>query len=478
MARPGTEIRLRDVPPPRSAPSDTGVWFIAGISEKGPVTPTPIRSMNEFVATFGIRVSYGTLWDACDVFFREGGRLVYVSRVVGPAAVSSARNLLDGAAAISLVVTAVGPGDWSTDVDVAVVAGAAAGNFVLVIREAGVEVERSPDLVDTAAAIAWGLSSNYVRITQGASILDPAVVAASLLTGGTDDRANALDAHWKLALDKFSRGYGPGQVSYPGRTTTQAHTDLLTHANATMRVAYLDFPDTPSKVTLIAAAAAQRGLNARMAGCFAPWHRVPGVAVGTVRTVPKSAIMAGITARNDASMTANVAAAGSAGESVYTIGLAQPEWTDADRTELNNAGVNMSRSIYGGFRNYGFRTMVDGMADPNWVLLGGSRLVMEIFSAADTILEDYVFDPIDGRGHLFSSLAGDLTAMLQPYWEDDSLYGATPDQGFNVETGPSVNTPATIANHELHAVVAIRPSDMAEWVIMDLVKVPTTEKVA
>lgn len=479
MARPGTEIRLREVPPPRSAPSDTGTWFITGIAEKGPVEPKLIQSMNEFIAMFGIRVSYGILWDCADVFFREGGRRLYVSRVVGPAAVYASRNLLDGSAAISLVVTAIGPGDWANDVDVAVVAGGAGGTFVLVLREAGVEVERSPDLLDTAAAVAWSQGSAYVRITQGASVNDPAVAAAALLTGGNDDRASITETHWKLALDKFVKTLGPGQVSAPGRTTTQAHTDLLAHCNTMglTRVAYIDLPDTGVKGTLITAAAAQRGLNARFGGAFAPWHKVPGVSPGTTRTVPKSAVMAGITARNDIGLSANVAVAGEMGESVYTVALSQPEWTDTDRTELNNAGVNVTRNIYGGFRNYGFRTLVDGVADPNWVLLGGSRLVMEITSKGDGILERFTFDEIDGRGRLFGRLYGDLVAMLQPYFEDDSLYGLVPEDAYNVDVGQQVNTPTTIANHELHAVVAIRPSDMAEWVLLELVKVPTTEQV-
>lgn len=479
MARPGTDIRLREVPPPRSAPSDTGTWFVAGLSEKGPVEPVFIQSMSEFLAVFGVRVAYGLLYDACDVFFREGGRRVCISRVVGPAAVNASRNLLDGASAISLVVSAIGPGDWANDVDVAVVAGGAGGTFVLVIREAGVEVERSGDLVDTAAAVAWGQGSSYVRITQGASILDPAVAAAALLTGGADDQASITEAHWKIALDKFVRNLGPGQVSYPGRTTTQAHTDLLAHASAYKgRVAYLDLADTGVKGTLITAAAAQRGLNARFGGAFAPWHRVPGVAVGTYRTVPKSAIMAGITARNDAGQSQNIAVAGEAGESVYTLALSQPEWNDTDRTELNLAGVNVTRNIYGGFRNYGFRTLVDGVVDPNWVLLGGSRLITAIVAKGDGILERFVFDQIDGQGKLFSDLQAQLTAMLIPYFQEGSLYGTVPEEAFNVDVGPSVNTPTTIANHELHAVLAIRPSDMAEWVLLELVKVATTEAVA
>jgi hypothetical protein len=188
--------------------------------------------------------------------------------------------------------------------------------------------------------------------------------------------------------------------------------------------------------------------------------------------------MAGITARNGVSGSSGLAAAGELGESVYSLALSQPEWSDADREELNRAGVNVTRNIYGGLRNYGFRTLVDGVADPNWILLGSSRLVMEIFSKGDNILERFVFDPIDGQGLLFAQLQGELTAMLQSYFEDNSLYGLTADESFNVDVGPTVNTPATIANNELHAVLAIRPSPMAEWVVLELVKVPTTEAVA
>ena len=40
--------------------------------------------LEQFRSTFGGRVSYGYLYDALDVFFREGGSEAWVSRVVGP----------------------------------------------------------------------------------------------------------------------------------------------------------------------------------------------------------------------------------------------------------------------------------------------------------------------------------------------------------------------------------------------------------
>ena len=40
MTAPGTQIDLADKPPVRSAPTDTGVWYVAGLTEKGTIDPT------------------------------------------------------------------------------------------------------------------------------------------------------------------------------------------------------------------------------------------------------------------------------------------------------------------------------------------------------------------------------------------------------------------------------------------------------
>jgi hypothetical protein len=54
--RPGVSIIQRSTPPVRSAPTDTGVWFVAGLADAGPVTPTLIRSMADYERIFGQRV--------------------------------------------------------------------------------------------------------------------------------------------------------------------------------------------------------------------------------------------------------------------------------------------------------------------------------------------------------------------------------------------------------------------------------------
>lgn len=487
MSRPGTTIIRSDTPPPRSAPTDTGPWFVVGLSQKGAATDAaiPVKSLTDFVARFGTRTAAPFLYDAAETFFREGGASMLVSRVLGPAAANATVTLLDASAGNALVVSAVSPGDWANGaaggLTVQVVAGGAGGTFVLVIALGGVEVERSPDLADVAAAVIWGQSSSYVRIALGGSALDPAVVAATNLAGGTDDRASATDAHWLTALDRFVKSLGPGQVSAPGGTTAARHAQLLNHAQANNRTAILDAVDSGTKATLLAIEAAiSANANAkRYGGLFAPWVVIEGVTAGTTRTIPPSPVVAGLMAKRDGEgRTPNEPAAGSLGESLTALRLSQANFSDIDRTALNEGQVNLLRDIYGGIRVYGYRTLTDPVTDENWINLGNARLFMAITGRGEAIAERFVFRQLDGRRQTISEYGGALIGMLLPFWEDGSLFGDTPESAFYVDVGLGVNTDETMADGDLRAVVALRVSAFAEEVILELVKTRTTEAVA
>lgn len=473
--RPGTQVILRTVAPPRSAPTDTGVWFVTGITEKGPVIPTLINSLQEYINLYGVRVSYGLLYDSLEAFFQEGGRRAYISRVVGPAAISATKNFNDAGAAVALTATALNPGAWGNSISVQIVAGGAGGTFVVVVTYNGVEVERSGDLLDTTAAIAWANYSNYIRFTQGASTNDPVVVAATPLLTGTDDRLAVTDAHWKIALDKFTSDLGPGQVSAPGRTSATSLTDLANHAALNYRVGLLDLPDSATAATLLAAVSGMRtGNAARFSSAFAPWAIIPGLTAGTYRVVPYSAIEAGIIARNDVGATVDDAAAGEMGQAVYAYALSQAAWDETTRNSLMKGGINSARVMLGGVRTYGFRSLVDENVDPDWIFLGSARTVMDVASNGNAILEGFMFAKVDGQGRLFSKVDGRMTAMLQALWEGGALYGETSGDAFLVDS-VTPNTPSTIAAGELRCTVAIRVSPMAEFATLELIKVPVSQ---
>lgn len=487
LPRPGSIVQVQSAPPPRTVPTDTGTWFVTGFADRGKTVPTLIQSLSDFTTKFGARQTYSPLYDALETFFREGGTKAIVSRVVGPAPVLASVNLLDNAAAISLVAKAKAPGAYgnSRRITVQVPGSGGTGFSTLLTDTADASIsEQSPDFLTQADAVAWSVNASHTALTLGVSVNNPVAIAAAAFTGGTDDRANALDAQWVAAMTKFTRDYGPGQITQVGRTTAQAYTDTLAHARDYNRVAILDGPDSASPTTLKNAVAALRPLGTgRYGGLFAPWVIIPGLTINTTRTVPPSALVCGkIAASDGAGKSPGAPAAGAQGGVAKAIvGLSQVAYdngsgVDITRDDMYTAGVNQIVYRYGVFEVFGWRSIVDPIGqDLDWTNLGCARTAMFIVAQALAIAENYILDPIDGRSRLFKAFQGDLIGMLQKLYLTDALFGATPEEAFSVDVGAQVNTPTTIASRELHAAIGVRMSEDAELVIIQVAKVPITQ---
>lgn len=477
--RPGRKVNLIASPPSRTAPSDTGVFFCIGMSEKGdPTAPVRIRNMSDFALYLGQRVAYGVGYDVAETYFREGGNDMWFQRVVGPAPVIAAKTLNDAGAAIVLNVTAENAGAWGNQLRVAVIAGVVSGvQLVITDLATGAVLDQSPDLNSKVDATTWGAVSPYVKVIDpGTGTWPPVVAAAATLTGaGTGDETNATETQWTNALGFIAGSFGPGQVAMPGRTTATAYLNLAQHAKDNNRFAILDATDTATVGTMTAAAAAVRaGSNGKYAGMFGPWVTIPGLVPNTFRTVPPSALIAGLIARSDALNDPDTAPAGLNGQAVFAL-TTDFVYTDAQRDTLNTAGVNVIRAMLGGIRLYGVRTLTDPVLDPNWIQFPGTRLFMAVTAVGNNILENHMFNKIDGRGKEFASLGGDITAALIPFYNSGALFGASPAEAYSVNVGNAVNTPTTIAAGELHAQVSLRVSPNAELVVLDLVRVPTNQ---
>jgi hypothetical protein len=438
MPRPGVEIIARDqAPPPSGPPTDTSVFFAVGDTAIGPTVPTLIRSLSSYETTFGDRSGGTLLYDSVEAFFREGGTRVYISAVpVTPTTlVALSQDEYDELAA-----------GTRAEIDKAA-------------TELGVEDPGSlPNKEAVLAAI------------REASANAPTTRAAT--------PTQLIDA-----LNKFDKGLGPGQVAIPGTVDTATQAEILDHAEACNRVALLDTVDAPpDAATLVQQATALHTYpTARYGGLFGPWAVLPGIAAGTTRKVPYSAVEAGIMARNDRVFTANEAAAGNRGHaeglSLAAIDVRE-RYTDAEYEQLNDAGVNMARMIYGGVVTYGYVTLVDRVTDQLHLSLGNARLYMAIKAQAEAIGERYVFAQLDGRRRTIAQFGGELAAMLIPFWEKDALFGATAGEAFQVDVGDQVNTEETMAAGELHAVMKVKMSPFDELVVIEIVKVAVTEAIA
>lgn len=489
MTRPGVNLTTRESQAPASIPTDTGVGFMVGVTEKGPLVPVPVYNMTDYERVYGIRQVYAiTAYDSAEFFFKEGGYKLYVGRVFGPAAVVATINLVDNVAAITLVAKAKGPGDYGNDLNVVVRTNTQDPNIPVgswrarVQTDAAVILEESYDLLDDQAGILWASTvSNYIDFVDGASLLDP-VAATNALAGGVLDQGSITDTQWQAGFDRFSKDMGPGQIFAPGRTTSAGMIQIANHALNNGRTGLYDGPDTPTSATLTAipASIVDSSLKrSRFGGLFVPWLRVPGLTAGSQRVIPPSALVAGVMARNDSQgLSPNEPSAGGNGVFRTVLSVTQT-WDDTTRQTLNSAGVNVIVDKYGQRKIFGYRTVADPINDNEWVNLSNVRLQRAIYAKANAVGERFLFRQIDGQGRLVNEFNAALVSeACMPYFLAGSLYGATPDDAFSVNTSASVNTPSTLANNELHAVITLRMSPFGEEIDIEIVKLLITEEIA
>lgn len=469
---PGPDVQILDAAPPASTLTDTGTRFIAGLSERGAtsgdVAPGEVvHSLGEFTERYGARQSYnGPEYDTVEAFFAEGGSRLFFSRIAGPAAVIAQAAV--PATGSKFTAKAKGPGAYYNDVTVAVASG------VITVKKGATTVEVSPALADIAAAQAWATDvSEWINITPLASgaLADSAAVT---LAGGADDRTNITDTERTAALARFGRDLGPGQVSMPGDTRSQAHAMLASHALAMNRFALADAPDTATVATIVAAAAAIKALGvdkARHIQLLDPWHVAPAISGSGTRTVPPSAVHGGLAARVDAMGNPNRAVAGRRVVSRFATGLKYRR-SDAEREQLANAGVTVYVDDQG-VQPYDDVVPVDAATDPEWLGAAGNRFVMRVIADALDIAKNHMFGSVAGPVDL-AAFQGDLKGMLAGWYADGALYGATAADAFRVETGAAVNTPETLAARQLRAAIALKIAPNARQVIVQITNTPLT----
>jgi hypothetical protein len=373
---------------------------VSGATAIGPVVPTLIQSLDQYIAVYGARTGGAPLYDAADVFFREGGAKLWVSAVPTT------------------------PSFFAEPV----------------------EAPKSKKAAEADAEV------------------EPLALTPAQLTA---------------ALDLFVDSYGPGQVSCPGSVDPTVNHYLLQHAMDHNRVALIESPPAADAPTLISYAAAYKtDVGAIRGALFAPLGIFPGVATGTTRSIGWTAVVAGSIARNEGrGLNPNIPAAGVNGGSSFALDV-EKRYVDTDYTNLNANSVNMAQYRWGALETFGWRTIADPVAQAAWWSLGFARLRMAIEADCGAVAERYVFTEIDGRGLTIADFGSDLRAVLVPYYEAGALYGDTVDDAFQVNVGPAVNTPTTIANGELHAVLEVRMSPFAEYVVIEIVKVATTQAIA
>jgi hypothetical protein len=290
--------------------------------------------------------------------------------------------------------------------------------------------------------------------------------------------AQYLTTH-SIGMALLIADFGPGQFANIGETPGAVlSAAMIADCVLKNRVAILDVAVTDVTTALLTTfAGTLTGLaNSDYCAAFGPWVNVPppsGIAGGSARVVPASAVICALCARVEAGGNPNRAAAGRDYPLQYTTGFSYSV-SKVDRETLLNLGLNTFSTVYGVLENYGFQTPV--VTDPNnpYWQFNVSRTRMWIMARAQAIGENYVFKTIDGKGLIAKALEGDLTAMLADLYAVNGLYGLTPQAAYLVNVSSAINTINSIAQGQLHAVMEVKPSLHAKSIILELVTVPLT----
>lgn len=450
-------------------------FIAAGLCERGPAnTPVIVEGMGDFELVFGGYASYSPMWNQLNTFFDEGGTRAIVSRVVGPAATTGFLVLKDTTAvtpADTLRVEAIGAGSWSTQLKAQVLAGSVASTVRIVVTVNDVVVEDIDNITSPAEAAYRFSGSAYVKVTDLGSVSLtplPAVLAATALSAGTDDRAAATDVHYLAALNAVTKDYGDGIVAIPGQTAANIYTGITAHCEATGRIGILTAAKGASDSSLIATA---QTINSEFVGLFAPWITVADGL--SVKTISPEGYIAACRSRAIQQVGPWRAPAGAIAEARSILGLDQ-EFTSAVGNKLDAARVNVIRNIGNTTRLYGWRSLSTDEA--NYAFLSHRDMLNRLVAQAEDQLEQYVFSPIDSKGQLLSRIAAELVGIVQPYRDAGGLYGLTingreVDNGYKVDVSPTVNTPASLANNEVRAVLKVRIAPVGSLIALDIVKI-------
>jgi hypothetical protein len=456
------------------APAST--WFVAGTSERGPITSAKlVTSLADFETYYGDYTASGTLHQQVQTFFEEGGSRAYVSRAVGASATAGSLTLNGPGPAPALTVAAASPGDWSSRISINIVNGVSAGfNFKLFLD--GSLKYQTGDVANAAAAAdlinASPIASNLIAatvITGAADLLD---LAATALTAGVNGAAPTT-AELLGALSDFGTELGAGAVSIPGQFGTTAWNGIVAHAIANNRIAILGFNPADTYTQAITSASAYYDVvGAEYVEFMFPHVKVPGVGATTLTISPE-----GYTAAKRSLAHNQIGpwqpGAGVLSQADYVTGIAQTvDKTIGDALDVGR--VNAIRIIQGTVRIYGARSVSSD--ELNWRYITYRDTLNYIVVEAESRLEDLVFSTIDGRRTVFGRAEARLIGLLDPLRTAGGLYeafdadGNQLDPGYSVEVSDALNPVAQLQNGTIKAKAGIRVSSVGDRIEVEIVK--------
>jgi len=500
-ARPGVYITERLLPPvlQGGVTADAAGAVVASFAQ-GPEAVTRVQSWYEFTSYFGgYNAAYPATFEV-GAFFNNGGKELYVKRILHSDASPSTVNLLTSSSATVATVTSKNSGTDSNKLYIKATAGQVSGTYTLYLyKDSGVAdsfsvpsaptntnddllLERyenivfddptsssfaetvintvSPNISISASATGTLATTNFYPLTGGSN--GTAVVAADYTAykGGSSSVFEGFSP-----LDRPLVVFLPDASALTSSATVYTAATSWASANKSFVIVQ---PPKGSAVSNAISYGSSVGTSSYSATYF-PWLYIAdpvGRSSASLRLIGPSGAVAGLFIKTDGNRGVFKAPAG-IGVAVTGVVAVETSFTSADLDNMNssNTPVNPIRQIPGaGLSVMGARTLLqDGTAN-KYVNMRRSLNYLE--KQLNNLTQFAIFENNDEN--LWAQIRTTINVFLNDYKNKGGLRGASASQAYFIKCDAENNNATTIANGEVHIQVGVALQYPAEFIVIDL----------
>jgi uncharacterized protein len=458
---------------------------------QGPEAVTLVSSWYEFTKNFGgYNASYPATFQVGS-FFANGGRELYVKRLLADDSVAGSVDLLTSGSAVVATVTAKNAGTDGNKLRVVVTAGSVASTYTLTVyKESGVTGDISDDVLleryenvvfddeassDFAETVVNLVSSN---ITISDSAGGVPVSTTYPLTGGDNGTTPVSTDYTEYkggdtsVFEEFSTLSRPLVFFLPAaQSLASGIVDVYDAATSWSESndGFVVVETGSGKTTAQAISFAGSLTDSSNASVYFPWVYIAdpiGRGSGALRKMGPSGAVAGLFLTTDANRGVFKAPAG-IGTALQNVVAMEKSFSSSELDSMNasTSPVNPIRQIPGaGLSVMGARTLKqDGTANK---YVNMRRSLIYIKKNLKNLTEFAIFENNDER--LWARINTTLGAFLNEYKNQGGLRGATSAQAYFVKCDAENNSAAQIANGEVHIQVGVALQYPAEFIVIDL----------
>jgi len=458
---------------------------------QGPEAVTLVSSWYEFTKNFGgYNASYPATFQVGS-FFANGGRELYVKRLLADDSVAGSVDLLTSGSAVVATVTSKNAGTDGNKLRVVITAGSVVDTYTLTLyKESGVTGDITDDiLLERYENIVFDddTSSDYAEtvinlVSPNITISDSAggipVSTTYPLTGGSNGTTPVATDYTEYkggdtsVFEEFATLSRPLVFFLPavqslasGQVSVYDAASSWSESNDGFVIA-----ETGSgKTTAQAISFAGSLTDSSNVAVYFPWTYIAdplGRGTGALRKIGPSGAVAGLYLTTDANRGVFKAPAG-IGTALQNVVAMEKSFSSSELDSMNasTSPVNPIRQIPGaGLSVMGARTLKqDGTANK---YVNMRRSLIYIKKNLKNLTEFAIFENNDER--LWARINTTLGAFLNEYKNQGGLRGATSAQAYFVKCDAENNSDAQIANGEVHIQVGVALQYPAEFIVIDL----------